>query len=213
MNTSTNGANMVVLDRVFVILITEDDKMPFEEGWKGEFAVSVPPTQAGEAATIGLAPVQSIMQVPNNAILCANPNEGILLLQKIKAELKPNMSGKSGLQACVVHTEALFDMQTGNLAPNLMLFPVGFMPYDDMVKAPTPEQIAAAQGQGSPLHIVEKPSEGAVETPKEGEGTPTITEEEKAVLEGPTDAVEATPADNPAPATATMTVKAPEAEA
>lgn len=199
-SANANGANMVVLDRVFVILVTEDDKMPYEPDWKGEFAVSNPPAQGEQGATIGLLPVQSIMQVPNNAILCANPNEGILLLQKIKAENKPNMSGKSGLQACVVHTEAIFDFQTGTLVPNLMLFPVGFMPYEDMVKEPTPEQIAAAaeKAAGAPS----KAPEGNIDTP--------TTPNEENVKEGaPTEVVDGSPADNPAPATASMKVEAP----
>lgn len=207
---STNNANQFVVDRVFTILVTEEDKAPYEPGWTGQWGIVVPSNQPGVGGSIGLAPVQSIMAVPENAILCANPNEGILMLQKIKAEQMPNMSGKSGLQACVVHTEAIFDPLQGRLVTNLLLFPVGFMAYDDMVKV---QDGPVEQNIPGGLHIVEKPAEGSSETPKEGEETPTITEEEKAVLERSTDAVEATPADNPAPATATMTVKAPDTEA
>lgn len=202
---SANGANMVVLDRVFVLLITEEDKMPMDTDWKGEFVVSVPPTQEGQGPALALVPVQNIMQVPSNAVLCSNPNEGILLLQKVKAELKPNMSGKSGLQACVVHTEAIFDLQNGHLAPNLMLFPVGFMPYDDMVK-PAPDNVTVDNVTAMPKAPAGDAQDGT-DALNEGKPVDNPSEGTDAPKEAPTVTVEG-PADNPAPTTATLKVEA-----
>lgn len=129
------------------------------------------------------------------------------MLQKIKAEIEPEMSDKSCLQACVVHTEAIFDPQQGRLLPNLMLFPVGFMAYGDMVKVqdmPAGENVT----DGS-FKVVKGGAEAPSEASDSKEGTPDTKEDATCVSEPSTGAVEGTPADNPTPATATMKVEAP----
>lgn len=204
---SANGVNQFVVDRVFAVLVTTGDKAPYEPGWTGSWGIVTPSNQPGVGGSIGLAPVQSVMSIPENAILCANPQEGILMLQKIKAEIEPEMSDKSGLQACVVHTEAIFDPQQGRLLPNLMLFPVGFMAYGDMVKVqdmPAGENVT----DGS-FEVVKGGAEAPSEASDSKEGTPDTKEDATCVSEPSTEAVEGTPADNPTPATATMKVEAP----
>ena len=211
---SANGVNQFVVDRVFAILVTTGDKAPYEPGWTGQWGVVTPSNQPGVGGSIGLAPVQSVMSIPENAILCANPQEGILMLEKIKAEVEPKMSEKSGLQACVVHTEAVFDPQQGRLLPNLMLFPVGFMAYGDMVKVPEQAEQEQPTKQTIPdrFDVVEGNAEPPSEATKEEADTP-VTPNEENVKEGASSApVEGTPADNPTPATASMKVVAPEPE-
>ena len=211
---SANGVNQFVVDRVFAILVTTGDKAPYEPGWTGQWGVVTPSNQPGVGGSIGLAPVQSVMSIPENAILCANPQEGILMLEKIKAEVEPKMSEKSGLQACVVHTEAVFDPQQGRLLPNLMLFPVGFMAYGDMVKVPEQAEQEQPTKQTIPdrFDVVDGNAEPPSEATKEEADTP-VTPNEENVKEGASSApVEGTPADNPTPATASMKVVAPEPE-
>lgn len=214
---SANGVNQFVVDRVFAILVTTGDKAPYEPGWTGSWGIVTPSNQPGVGGSIGLAPVQSVMSIPENAILCANPQEGILMLEKIKAEVEPKMSEKSGLQACVVHTEAVFDPQQGRLLPNLMLFPVGFMAYGDMVKVPEQDEQTTKQTIPGRFDVVEGNAEPPSEATKEEADTPATPNEEN-VTEGASRApvegtpVEGSPADNPTPATASMKVVAPEPE-
>lgn len=206
---STNGANQFVVDRVFAVLVTDGDKAPYEPGWSGQWGVVIPSNQPGVGGSVGLAPVQSVMMVPENAILCSNPQEGILMLQKIKAEVFPDMSDKSGLQACVVHTEAVFDPQQGRLMPNLMLFPVGFMAYGDMVKV---QDQPVKQDIPGGLEIVEGGAEAPSKATEEGTDGPNTPDEENVKEAAPTEAVDGSPADNPTPATTTMVVKSEKAE-
>lgn len=200
---NANAVNQFVVDRVFSVLVTTGDKAPYEPGWEGQWGVINPSNKPGVGGSIGLAPVQSLMAIPENAILCANPQEGILTLERIKAELLPEMSDKSGVQACVVHTEAVFDPQQGRLLPNLMLFPVGFMAYGDMVKV-TEQTVPGG------LQVVPGGADKPSSESNECKETKSVPDSADSAPEGSTMEVEGKPADNPAPTTVAMRVEAPD---
>ena len=112
----------MAVNRVFVAVATDKDIEPGAPGFSGQWVVH----KDNKAA---LEPVEHLLRIPNNAILVSNIQEGMALMNLVKEKLMPNLSKKSGLQICVVHTEAVLspDPSQNNLQATVLLFPVGYL--------------------------------------------------------------------------------------
>ena len=115
-------SQVMTVNRVFVVVATDKDIEPGMPGFDGQWVTH----KDGKAV---LEPIEHMLRIPNNAILAANIQEGTALLNMVKEKLMPNMSKKSGLQMCVVHTEAILipDPSQCNLQATALLFPVGYL--------------------------------------------------------------------------------------
>lgn len=144
---SENQAVPFATSRVFVAVATDSVSLPGTPDYNGQWVIH----NEGKAA---LMTVEHLLNVPSNAILAASLEEGMALLDMVKEKLMPNMTDSSGLQICVVHTEAIMDPSSNSLQGHVLLFPVGFMALGD-IKA----RSAASVTTDIPDHIDESPSE------------------------------------------------------
>lgn len=117
----------MAVNRVFVAIATEKNAEPGTPEFDGKWVTH----KDNKAA---LEPIEHMLRIPNNAILVSNIQEGMTLLNMVKEKLMPNMSSKSGLQICVVHTEAILspDPAESNLQATVLLFPVGYLTMEAM---------------------------------------------------------------------------------
>lgn len=122
-----NNDQVITVNRVFVAVVTDKDIEPGMPGFDGQWVTH----KDNKAA---LEPIEHMLRIPNNAILVASVQEGMALLSMVKDKLMPNMSNKSGLQMCVVHTEAILvsDPSQNSLQATALLFPMGYLSMEVM---------------------------------------------------------------------------------
>ena len=133
--SESTGGQLVGASRVCAVLVTDKMLHPKENGFDGKWVVH------GDDGKLALEPVQSMLNIPAHAVLTPTVGDGALLLQTVKRDLMPDMTDYSGVNICVVHTEALMDPRAGALVAQVLLFPVGFVTIADMQASNMPSSL------------------------------------------------------------------------